>query len=120
MKTRSGSASTANTRNRILRSISSRLPISKLRSEEADILFALVDARRHTHTRDTFQGLDAPRSTLNHIAFEIDRADYESEKERLERLGLGPKEMQFSRLEARALFFKDPEGNLLEFICHDP
>ena len=82
-------------------------------------LFALVDARRHIHTRDTFQGLDVPRSTLNHVAFEIDRADYESEKERLDRLGLELNEVQFPNLKARAIFFNDPEGNLLEFICHD-
>ena len=34
-------------------------------------------------------------------------------------LGLNPSTEEFAFLGARALFFEDPEGNLLELICHD-
>lgn len=83
-------------------------------------LFALIDARRHVFTRDTYQGIDPARSPLNHLAFEIAFADYEAERLRLEELGLHPRPLSFPVMRARALFFQDPEGNTLELICHDP
>ena len=82
-------------------------------------LFALVDPRRHVHTRDAFQGLDTERSSLNHLAFEIDPADHDSELKRLGGLELSPWTIEFPHMKARAIFFRDPEGNLLELICHD-
>ena len=48
-------------------------------------LFALVDPARHIP--DTFVGLDVDRSSLNHLAFEIDETDFESELQRLKALG---------------------------------
>src|ERR1019366_1710928 len=50
-------------------------------------LFALLDPKRHTFTTDAYVGLDNQRSPLNHLAFEIDGADFTSEKQRLETLG---------------------------------
>src|SRR5229473_4895332 len=35
-------------------------------------LFALLDPSRHAFTSDTYVGLDNQRSSLNHLAFEID------------------------------------------------
>ena len=34
--------------------------------------------------------------------------------------GLDPQPAAFPHMNAKALFFKDPEGNQLELICHAP
>ena len=81
-------------------------------------LFALIDAERHAFTRDNFVGIDHRTSSLNHLAFEIDEADYETEQQRLAGLGLEVTTTEFPHMRAKAIFFRDPEGNLLELICH--
>lgn len=81
-------------------------------------LFALVDPKRHIHTRDTYMGLDNQRSSLNHLAFEIDAADFEAEKQLLEARGLTVRTMEFPHMRAKGLFFNDPEGNKIELICN--
>ena len=82
-------------------------------------LLALIDPVRHGRAQERFGEIERRRSTLNHIAFEIDLADYEPQQRRLAELGLNPSTEEFTFLRARALFFEDPEGNLLELICHD-
>ncbi len=83
-------------------------------------LLALIDYQRHVFAKNRFDGLEPRRSTLNHLAFEIPPDRYEVERERLRALGLEPEPTQFPDMSARALFFHDPEGNLLELICHEP
>jgi catechol 2,3-dioxygenase-like lactoylglutathione lyase family enzyme len=83
-------------------------------------LFALVDPARHPPARAAYQGLDVSRSTLNHLAFEIDPADFEAEKARLEGRGLAVTVHEFAHMRAKGMFFRDPEGNLIELICHHP
>ena len=80
-------------------------------------LFALLDPRRHTFTADAYVGLDSRRSPLNHLAFEIDSAAFTSEVQRLEALGLAVRVFDFPHLQAKGLFFNDPESNLIELIC---
>lgn len=82
-------------------------------------LFAMIDPHRHPPAKKRFRGLDVGLSSLNHLAFEIEPAAYDSEKARLESLGLMVTEQTFPHMHAKALFFRDPEGNVLEFICHD-
>ena len=81
-------------------------------------LFALLDPKRHSVTADAYVGLDNQRSSLNHLAFEIDTADFTSEKQRLEALGLAVHVIDFPHMHAKGMFFHDPEGNLIELICH--
>jgi catechol 2,3-dioxygenase-like lactoylglutathione lyase family enzyme len=81
-------------------------------------LLALIDFQRHVFAKGRFAGHDPRRSTLNHLAFEIAPQGYESEKERLETLGLSPRAVAFPAMNARALFFDDPEQNELELICY--
>ncbi|NNE10220.1 MAG: hypothetical protein HKN20_16795 [Gemmatimonadetes bacterium] len=83
-------------------------------------MLVLIDFRRHVFARKRFTGLDPAQSSLNHLAFEIPRGAYDAYKTRLETLGLAPIETTFPALRARALFIKDPEGNTIELICHDP
>ena len=82
-------------------------------------LLALIDPVRHGPAEQRFDEIERRRSTLNHIAFEIDLADYGPQKQRFAELGLNPSTEEFAFLGARALFFEDPEGNLLELLCHD-
>lgn len=81
-------------------------------------LLVLIDPRRHVFARDRFERVAASTSTLNHLAFEIPPESYREHRRRLEDRGLDPQEASFPALSARALFFEDPEGNLIELICH--
>ena len=66
-----------------------------------------------------YQGLNAATSTVDHIAFEIALADYESEKTRLESLGLTVTTAEHAWVHWRSLYVKDPEGNEVEWVCYD-
>ncbi len=81
-------------------------------------LLVLIDYRRHVFAKPRFDGHDTRRSTLNHLAFEIPPESFVAHQRRLEGLGLSPRVVEFPAMAARALFFDDPEGNLLELICH--
>ena len=83
-------------------------------------LLALIDHQRHAFARKRFAGHDVTRSTLNHLAFEIPLAHFDEHRQRLESMGLSTTRTEFPNMNASALFFKDPEGNTLELIAHDP
>lgn len=70
-------------------------------------------------TQSDYRGLDAATSTIDHIAFEIDLADLQPEKERLERLGLDVTTAEHAWVHWRSLYVTDPEGNLVEWVCYD-
>jgi len=63
--------------------------------------------------------LSMDQSTLHHIALNIALEDFEAEKIRLEGLGLKVNATVHEWLHVRSLYFSDPEGNLLEFVCYD-
>ncbi len=78
-------------------------------------VLALFDRRAEA----TPQGVSQVRSTLDHLAFEIDLATYDDEKTRLEGLGVSVEPKTFAWTGWRSLFFNDPEGNRVEFVCYD-
>jgi len=86
--------------------------------------FALFDRSEKTSGpaihRTTPDGVSQERSTLDHVAFEIDLSAYESERARLERLGLSVETRGFEWTGWRSLFVSDPEGNTVELVCFDP
>lgn len=59
-------------------------------------------------------------STIDHLAFSISREDYALEKQRLEDLGLPVETARHAWVQWSSLFVRDPEGNLVELVCHDP
>jgi catechol-2,3-dioxygenase len=63
--------------------------------------------------------LSPEQTTLHHIALNLSIEDYETEKRRLEGLGLSVLATDHAWLHVRSLYFSDPEGNLLEFVCYD-
>ncbi|MCA9288633.1 MAG: VOC family protein [Phycisphaerales bacterium] len=82
-------------------------------------LLVLIDPARHAPAAGRFDGPVARTSTLNHIAFQIPPAAYDSEAARLRALGLEVTPVIFAWMGAKALFFRDPEGNTIELICRD-
>ena len=65
------------------------------------------------------EGVSTRASTLDHLAFEIDLADYDAEKERLQQLDLKVETAVHEWTKWRSLYVSDPEGNTVEFVCHD-
>jgi extradiol dioxygenase family protein len=60
------------------------------------------------------------RSTIDHFAFVIALEDYDVWQRQLERLGVKVRPKEFPHFHWRSLFFADPEGNTVEFVCYDP
>jgi catechol-2,3-dioxygenase len=58
-------------------------------------------------------------TTLHHIAVNVALEDFESEKMRLEGLGLKVNATVHEWLHVRSLYFADPEGNTLELVAYD-
>lgn len=81
-------------------------------------LLVLIDYQRHIHAKRRIIGHDVSRSTLNHIAFEIPPESFDEHASRLRGMNLALTFSDFPAVNARAMFFKDPEGNTLELICH--
>lgn len=78
-------------------------------------ILALFD-RAHT---PAYTGLDATKTTVDHIAFAISLADFEPERRRLEAAGLNVATSEHAWVKWRSLYVPDPEGNLVEFVCYD-
>ena len=66
-----------------------------------------------------YTGLDTGKTTVDHLAFGIDQADYANLKERLEQLGLQVETSKHDWVHWRSLYIADPEGNTVEFVCYD-
>ena len=72
------------------------------------------------YTRDKSPQIDPQQTTLSHFALSIALDDFESEKKRIEQLGIEIVESRTSSwLHCRMFYFFDPEGNLIEFNSHD-
>ena len=69
---------------------------------------------------DRRRELQPETSTLDHVAFAIAPGEYESRRVQLEEHGLEPAAKEFPGFGWRALFVRDPDGNSVEFVCHDP
>jgi catechol-2,3-dioxygenase len=71
-------------------------------------------------TRDKSPQIDPKLTTLSHFALSIALDDFESEKKRIEQLGIEIVHSNTSSwLHCRMFYCFDPEGNLIEFNSHD-
>lgn len=68
------------------------------------------------------RGVEVSREqgTLDHLAFVIALEDYDARSRQLEDAGLQVTPKEFPSFHWRSLFVRDPEGNTVEFVCHDP
>jgi len=80
---------------------------------------ALFEASNTMFLDNKAEQLNSQETTLHHIALNVALEDFESEKMRLEGLGLKVNATVHEWLHVRSLYFPDPEGNLLEFVCYD-
>jgi len=80
---------------------------------------ALFDATNRVFLEAKSQQLSSDQTTPRYIALNVAREDFESEKMRLDGLGLKVNATEHEWLHVRSLYFPDPEGNLLEFVCYD-
>jgi catechol 2,3-dioxygenase-like lactoylglutathione lyase family enzyme len=103
-----------------------------LRREESFVFFKIAEGNGgHSQNLALFRAderwlldnkslqLSPEGSTLHHIALNIALEDFVSEKSRLEGLGLKVDAAIHEWIHVRSLYFPDPEGNLLEFVCFD-
>jgi catechol 2,3-dioxygenase len=67
-----------------------------------------------------YSGLNPATTTVDHIAFEIDRADFDAELKRLRDLGIAVETAEHAWVHWRSLYVNDPEGNSVELVCYDP
>ena len=72
------------------------------------------------HRSRRYTGGDTEKSTLHHIAVTISASDHETEKKRLQNLGLDVETVERVWQHYRSLYITDPEGNVVEFVCYDP
>ena len=108
------------------------LGLEVLRREDSFVFFKIADGYGgHTQNLALFQAedrsllenksldLSPAGTTLHHIALNVALEDFESEKTRLEGLGLKVNATVHEWLHVRSMYFSDPEENLLEFVAYD-
>jgi catechol 2,3-dioxygenase len=79
-------------------------------------VLALFDRSADPH----YSGLNSATTTVDHLAFEIDLADFERERRRLSECGLMVTTAEHGWVHWRSLYVDDPEGNTVELVCYDP
>ncbi|HXY60026.1 MAG TPA: VOC family protein [Chthoniobacterales bacterium] len=79
-------------------------------------ILALFDRRN----QPGYSGLSADKTTVDHLAFTIAREDFDYERDRLQTRGCKLKFANHDWVHWRSLYFNDPEGNNVEFVCYDP
>jgi len=94
-----------------------------LRRDENFVFFKIAEGYGgHSQNLALFEAsntLNPQESTLHHIALNVALEDFESERMRLEGLGLKVNATIHEWLHVRSLYFYDPEGNHLEFVAYD-
>jgi catechol-2,3-dioxygenase len=95
-----------------------------LRRDESFVFFKVAEGYGgHTQNLALFDAtniaISPEETTLHHIALNISLEDFESEKQRLENLGLKVNATVHEWLHVRSMYFSDPEGNTLEFVAYD-
>lgn len=81
---------------------------------------ALFDEKRPGNAaRQQWEAADVRQTTLHHLAFTIDLADFEAERARLIGLGQEVRTSEHAWVHWRSLYINDPDGNVVEWVCYD-
>lgn len=83
------------------------------------VLALFSELQPPNHRSRLFNGLNAQTTTFHHVAFTISLANFDSEKDRLEQLGLDVEIREHEWVHWRSLYVVDPEGNVVELVCFD-
>lgn len=86
--------------------------------EQAFGLFELAEVSDVDDT--TFAGHDARKTPIHHFAFIVSLEDHHSEFNRICALGYQLRTMEHGITQSRSFYLYDPDGNTVEFVCHDP
>lgn len=83
-------------------------------------VIGLFDARLPADPRrPPWSDAQAAVTTLHHFAIEIDPGDYGTALAYLRERGLSPDTAIHSWIGWRSIYVSDPDGNTVEFVCHD-
>ncbi|CAN5203681.1 N/A [soil metagenome] len=101
--------------------------LTLLRRFEESAFFAIAEGvGGHTQVLALFDrtaGQKGPvsyrRPPLDHIAFEIELDDYDTELQRLQHLGAEASTTTHAWTQWRSIYVTDPEGNIVEWVCYD-
>ena len=69
---------------------------------------------------DVYLAPDSGRTSVDHLAFSIDKKSFASEVQRLRDLGNEVRLAYHDWVQWQSLYVADPEGNLVELVCYDP
>ena len=78
-------------------------------------ILALFDRK----AQSGYSGISSQHSTIDHIAFSMSLENFRQEEARLLGLGLKLKFAEHEWTQWRSLYFQDPEGTTVEFVCYD-
>lgn len=81
---------------------------------------ALFAKSNLTAFSEELKAIKQENSTLHHFAFEIEKNDYEEVLVLCKKNEISFVTETFEWVKWKSIFIKDPESNIVEFVCHDP
>ena len=81
---------------------------------------ALFAKNNLTAFGEEMKSIKQENTTLHHFAFEIDKLDYEEIQAFCDKLNIEYVTEIFEWVKWKSIFIKDPESNIVEFVCYDP
>ena len=81
---------------------------------------ALFAKNNQTAFKEELKGIKQKNTTLHHFALEIEKSDYEEVLGLCKKSNIEHVTEVFEWVKWKSIFIKDPESNIVEFVCHDP
>ncbi|EAR00052.1 VOC family protein [Maribacter sp. HTCC2170] len=80
---------------------------------------AIFAKNNRTAFDEILSTIDVKKSTLHHFALEIDKVDYDNILTFCNRQKIEHVTEVFEWVKWKSIFIKDPESNIIEFVCYD-
>ena len=81
---------------------------------------ALFAKSNPTAFGEALKAIEQQHTTLHHFALEIEKSDYEEMLILCKKSKIEYVTEKFEWVKWKSIFIKDPESNIVEFVCHDP